>query len=212
MEIAVIDYGNGNLGSLLAALRRLNQDPHVVRTAQDIRDVDTLIFPGVGSLTKVIDRLKAHGLLSWLNEMHAAQRPILGICLGLQLFFDQGAEGGEGLHWLQGSVPEIHAPILPHIGWNTVESTSHPYLWKDITRPYTFYFVHSYRITPENRSIIRGFTQYHETFPVAIEAPPLYGVQFHPELSGDSGARFLKNYLALVANPDQGPGTEKSQA
>ncbi|OLZ10549.1 imidazole glycerol phosphate synthase subunit HisH [Sulfobacillus thermosulfidooxidans] len=201
MEIAVIDYGNGNLGSLLAALRRLGQQPRVIRDAHDIRPVDTVIFPGVGSLASVIDRLKDHGLFNWLNELYDAQTPILGICLGLQLFFDHGAEGGEGLHWIKGSVPEIQAPILPHIGWNTVDVSPHPFLWKGLAAPYTFYFVHTYRILPEDTSIVRGVTQYYEPFPVAIESPPLYGVQFHPELSGHKGAQVLRNFLEMVENP-----------
>lgn len=200
VEIAVLDYGNGNLGSLLAALRRLGQDPHVIRTSRDICHVDALIFPGVGSMKAVIDRLQAHGLLGWLNEMHAARTPILGICLGLQLFFDESAEGGEGLHWLSGSVPKIDAPILPHIGWNEVQTTPHSFLWRNLAKPYTFYFVHTYRIQPADPEIIRGFTDYYEHLPAAVSAPALYGVQFHPELSGKNGSRLLSNFLEMVEN------------
>ena len=201
MEIAVIDYGNGNLGSLLAALRRLGQRPHVVRTAKDIRHTDTLIFPGVGSMNSVLPRLKDHGLFGWLNEMRSAGVPILGICLGMQLFFDESAEGGEGLHWLPGNVTQIDAPILPHIGWNTVDATPDSFLWRNLTEPYTFYFVHTYRVQPADPGIVRGLTQYYETFPAALYAPPLSGVQFHPELSGTSGAQLLNNFLEIVEDP-----------
>ncbi len=202
MEIAVIDYGNGNLGSLLAALRRLGQEPDVVRTSKDIRHADALIFPGVGSMNAVVNRLKEHDLLGWLNEMHQARTPILGICLGLQLFFDESEEGGEGLHWLSGTASKIHAPILPHIGWNTVDTTPHPFLWRNLAPPYTFYFVHTYRILPDDPKIVRGFADYYERFPAAVLAPPLYGIQFHPELSGPNGTRLLSNFLEMVGNHD----------
>ncbi len=201
MELAVIDYGNGNLGSLLAALRRLRQEPVVISGAAGIQKVDAVIFPGVGSLEDVVSRLRQNGVLPWLNDLHAAGTPILGICLGMQLFFEQGEEGGEGLGWLAGTVPEIHAPVLPHIGWNSVDTTSEPFLWQQIKNPPTFYFVHTYRIRPADPAIIRGRTEYYESFPAAIEAPPLYGVQFHPELSGPSGAQFLQNFLEMVEKP-----------
>jgi glutamine amidotransferase len=200
VELAVIDYGNGNLGSLLAALRRLGQTPRVIARAEDIHiPTDAVIFPGVGSLAEVVPRLRRHGLLPWLNALHDKGTPMLGICLGMQLFFEQGDEGaGQGLGWLAGSVPVIEAPILPHIGWNTVEKTAESFLWGRIPSPPTFYFVHSYRITPSDASIVRGATEYYETFPSVIEAPPLYGVQFHPELSGHSGALLLENFLEMA--------------
>ncbi|WP_430626220.1 imidazole glycerol phosphate synthase subunit HisH [Sulfobacillus thermotolerans] len=161
MELAVIDYGNGNLGSLLAALHRLGQNPHVIHQTTD------------------------------------QSTPILGICLGMQLFFEQGDEGGEGLGWLKGNVPSLQAPVLPHIGWNDVAVTDHPFLWHNIVRP-IFYFVHTYRIQPHEAAIVRGITDYYESFPVAIESGSLYGVQFHPELSGPNGTRLLQNFLEVV--------------
>ncbi len=197
VELAVIDYGNGNLGSLLAALRRLGRTPRVIGDAADIPDsCGAVIFPGVGSLSEAVPRLSSHGLVPWLNALHAQGTPMLGICLGLQLFFEQGAEGGgHGLGWIRGTVPEIRAPILPHIGWNTVEKSPEDFLWQGIPTPLTFYFVHSYRIIPEDAHLIRGWAEYYESFPAALAAPPLYGVQFHPELSGASGARLLENFL-----------------
>ncbi|AUW93281.1 imidazole glycerol phosphate synthase subunit HisH [Sulfobacillus thermotolerans] len=197
MELAVIDYGNGNLGSLLAALHRLGQNPHVIHQTTDIVPVEGVIFPGVGSLEEVVNRLRHNGLLPWLTDLRAQSTPILGICLGMQLFFEQGDEGGEGLGWLKGNVPSLQAPVLPHIGWNDVTVTDHPFLWHNIVRP-IFYFVHTYRIQPHEAAIVRGITDYYESFPVAIESGSLYGVQFHPELSGPNGTRLLQNFLEVV--------------
>ena len=196
MKVAIIDYGHGNFGSLRTALNRLAIQPAVWHHGDDVEAVDWVIFPGVGSLKDVMAQLTSQNVLDRLESLKGHGTRFLGICLGLQLFFDEGEEGGPGLGWIPGRVPQLDAPVLPHIGWNTVTpSLPHDRLWRDLPPEPAFYFVHSYYVAPENPAIVRGTTEYHQVFPSVIVAPPLIGVQFHPELSGRAGHQLLKNIL-----------------
>lgn len=196
MRVAIVDYGNGNFGSLIAALNRLDISPAVWTGAHDVKPVDAIFFPGVGALGEVRHRLKETGLLAQLDTLRTEGTPILGICLGLQLFFGAGDEGGQGLEWLSGTVPSLKAPILPHIGWNTVDSSQkESVLMRGLGPQPAFYFVHEYYVKTTEESVVKGYTEYGTRFPSIIEAPPLYGVQFHPELSGKAGQTLLENFL-----------------
>lgn len=197
MDIGIVNYGNGNFGSLVAALARLGITPRIWSRGQDVSPVDLVIFPGVGALPDVMKTLTEEHLLPPLTALKEQGVPFLGICLGMQLFFGEGAEGGRGLDWLPGTIPEIQAPILPHIGWNTLSWVQSPPPWLEGLGPDpAFYFVHSYRIAPDNPEMVVASTTYAELFPSMIVAPPLYGVQFHPELSGRNGHTLFKNFLA----------------
>lgn len=198
MQVSIVDYGNGNFGSLIAALRRLSIDPAVWRTGSDVTATDLLIFPGVGALPEVKATLVNRNLLEPIEELHARGTPTLGICLGMQLFFETGAEGGEGFGWLKGTVPALDAPVLPHIGWNTVQPAVPAALWHGLAPDPSFYFVHTYCVEAADPAIVAGRTTYFQSFPSVIVAPPLYGLQFHPELSGQTGSRLLANLLGMI--------------
>jgi glutamine amidotransferase len=195
-KVAVIDYGNGNLGSLLSALKRLPVWAQVWQNPIDVGPVDAIIFPGVGALGSVIHHLEISGLRAILERHVERAHPVMGICLGMQLFFEDGAEGGPGLGWIAGSIPALKGRVLPHIGWNTV---SHSQVGNNGTKDPAYYFVHSYRVLPTNPEVIVGVTEYDgEVFPSIVRAPALYGVQFHPELSGATGHLLLSQWLREV--------------
>ena len=195
-KVAVIDYGNGNLGSLLSALKRLPVSAQVWQNQIDAGPVDAIIFPGVGALGSVIHHLELSRLRPILEQHVERSHPVLGICLGMQLFFEDGDEGGSGLGWIAGSVPTLKAQVLPHIGWNTV---AHGQGAGNETQAPAYYFVHTYRVLPTNPDIIVGVTEYDgETFPSIVRTRSLYGVQFHPELSGATGHRLLSQWLQEV--------------
>jgi glutamine amidotransferase len=225
VRVAIIDYGIGNLGSLVAAFRRLGLEPEVWRGGSAIaeeqravveRRIDLVVLPGVGSLRHAADALKARGLWDLALEAHARDLPLLGICLGMQLFFQEGEEGGPGLGLLAGSVPRLKAQRLPHIGWNTAELLpGHPLptAFEGLALPAWFYFVHSFRVNPLDPTVIQAVTRYGgegaggEIFPAVVGADNLLGVQFHPELSGAAGHRLLSNILGEVARHGTLAGT-----
>ncbi|MCL6562036.1 MAG: imidazole glycerol phosphate synthase subunit HisH [Firmicutes bacterium] len=196
MRALVVDYGMGNLGSLLALLERLHHQGVVWSHGTPPPGYDLVILPGVGSMQAAFDQLHERELLEPLLDLHRREVPILGICLGLQLFFESSEEGnGRGLGFLPGRVVALKANRVPHMGWNTVRFRAHP-LFKGLTPSSAFYFVHSYRVAPEQGEIVYGETEYEqEWFPSVVVAPPLVGVQFHPELSGPVGRQWLDNYF-----------------
>lgn len=198
MQVAIVDYGMGNLGSLQAMAHRLGINPVLWSQGSLPGRSDFVILPGVGSLQHAMTELMARGLLDPLHSAHRQQVPILGICLGLQLLFDQGEEGGQGLGWFAGPIPLLAAKRTPHMGWNTVRSrTPSPYLESEAHVAY--YFVHSYYVRPEDPDIILGETTYEgETFTSVVGQGSLVAAQFHPELSGDAGRRFIQHYIRAV--------------
>jgi imidazole glycerol phosphate synthase glutamine amidotransferase subunit len=158
--------------------------------------VDWVILPGVGALNNLYGQLQQRGFLEVLPDLKKGGTRFLGICLGLQAFFGDGEEGGHGLGWLEGTVPRLDAPILPHIGFNAIKVTETSPGWLREFDRIPFYFVHSYRVHPTDSSYVAATTRYHEEFPSVIAAPALYGVQFHPELSGPVGDRFFQKLFA----------------
>lgn len=198
-SVALIDYGQGNLGSLLAALGRLEADPIVWRTPEDMHaPIDAIILPGVGSIQGMSQKLTESGISEALEGHRREGTPILGICLGAQLLLDSSEEGGIGLGWISGTVARLEAPTLPHMGWNRVQARPHSALLKGLPPASPFYFVHSYHMQPAKSHDVQGTTYYHQEIAAVVERAPLYGVQFHPELSGTAGHTVLKNFLATT--------------
>jgi imidazole glycerol-phosphate synthase subunit HisH len=201
-RIAVVDYGAGNLVSIDQALTTVGADVVLVRDGEAMRGADAVIVPGVGAAAPAMARLDRTGLTGAIKRWLAAGRPLLGICLGLQLLFDGSDEdGATTLGVVPGRTVRIEgAPTLPHIGWNQVERTrAHP-LFHGIADDADFYFVHSYVGVPAitSRDVVLATTDHGSTFASAVELGPTLGVQFHPERSGPDGLRLLANFVDLV--------------
>jgi len=201
--IAVVDYGAGNLVSIDQALTTVGADVRVARDAAAFRGVDAVIVPGVGAAAPAMARLDHRGLTEPIRAWLRANRPFLGICLGLQLLFEGSDEdGATTLGVLLGRTRRLEdAPTLPHIGWNQVERTREHPLFEGIDDGADFYFVHSYVGTPAGPGTDRvelARTTHGRAFTSAIELGSLLGVQFHPERSGPDGLRLLHNFVELV--------------
>ena len=185
--IAILDYGMGNLRSVEKAIQRIEAE--VVRTSDPERagDADGLVLPGVGAFPRAMERVRALGFDALVADAADRGTPVLGICLGMQLLFSSTSEneGAEGLDLLEGPVERLAAPGLkvPHIGWSPVHWERDSLLSAGIADQEPYYFVHSYAPRPLERSDVLGTTEYGERYACAVERPPLWGVQFHPELT-----------------------------
>lgn len=189
--IGLIRYGSGNLRSVENALRRLGVRTVVSDDPVALGRADKLIFPGVGEARSAMERLTDAGLLSWLRS---TTQPFLGICLGMQLLFDRSTERQtDCLGVLPGTIELFTSGKVPHMGWNTVETVSDDPLWSDIPRSAFFYFVHSYFAPLGDHTI--GRTEYGTAFSSAVRSGTRWGVQFHPERSGPTGLRLLRNFI-----------------
>ncbi len=201
--VAVVDYGAGNMVSIDQALTTVGADVRVVRDGEAMRGADALVVPGVGAAAPAMARLDRRGLVDPIRAWLAADRPFLGICLGLQLLFETSDEDGAAtLGVLPGRTVRLEdAPTLPHIGWNQVErSREHP-LFDGIADGADFYFVHSYAGEPaggESSDEVLASTEHGRRFVSAVARGPLLGVQFHPERSGADGLRLLTNFVSIV--------------
>lgn len=200
--IAVVDYGAGNLVSIDQALIAVGADVRIARDAEAFRGADAVVVPGVGAAAPAMARLDRRGLTEPIRAWLGADRPFLGICLGLQLLFEASDEdGATTLGVLAGRTQRLeHAPTLPHIGWNQVERTRQHPLFDGIDDGADFYFVHSYAGAPVDRDddVELARTTHGRPFTSAIERGSLLGVQFHPERSGPDGLRLLRNFVELV--------------
>jgi len=200
MKVAIIDYGMGNTGSVVNALKFLKTDSLITKDQKEIADASHIILPGVGAFADGMKRLRNSGLVEMLEkEVIERKKPYLGICLGMQFLAEVGEEGGEhkGLGWIKGTtrrfqIDEKKFPV-PHIGWNDVVPQKESTLLKD-TEPTIFYFVHSYFLDPKEDAIISQ-CEYGEPFAAAIEKGNIFGTQFHPEKSQKSGIKVLENFL-----------------
>ena len=205
MRLGVLDYGGGNLRSVLNALATTGHAASLITKPEQFDECDVLVFPGQGAFGDSVRQLKAASLWEPLRAWLAAGRPYLGICLGYQLLFESSEEnpGVEGLSVFRGTVPKFKpAPGLkiPHMGWNTarfVEPT-HP-VWRGLQEEAAFYFVHSYFPQPQDESIIACHTDYAGVFASGIIKEKLVAVQFHPEKSQAAGLMLLRNALDFLA-------------
>ena len=203
-RIAVVDYGAGNLVSIEQALTKVGADVIVARDGAALLVADAVIVPGVGAAGPAMARLERAGLVQPILEWIAADRPYLGICLGLQLLFETSDEDGSAtLGVLPGRTSRLeNAPTLPHIGWNQVERVREHPLFDGIADGADLYFVHSYAgvpsAGPDADDVVLARTEHGPHFVSAVARGRLLGVQFHPERSGTDGLRLLANFVELV--------------
>ena len=203
--IAVIDYGAGNLRSVVSAIDRLGYQPKVTSRAADLLAAQLVILPGVGAAAASMTNLQALGLDNTIRQIFAENRPFLGICLGLQILFTVTEEGGghKCLGIFPGQVRKLPAGLkIPHMGWNQVKQTvSHP-IFAGIPDNANFYFVHSYYAEPEDESLIAGETEYGIRLCSVIARGNLVATQFHLEKSGEIGLKIYTNFISL-AQPER---------
>jgi glutamine amidotransferase len=207
--IAIVDYGMGNLRSVHKALEQVAVEARVISDPQEIRDASKIILPGVGAFRDCMRNLEELHLLEPIISSIQAGKPFLGICLGLQLLFEESDEFGphRGMRVLPGRVtrfpedirdPETNEPYpIPHMGWNTVEITKETPLFAGIERGSYFYFVHSYYAIPEDPKDVAATTPYGIEFACAVQRENICAVQFHPEKSQEKGLQLLRNFGRL---------------
>ena len=201
---ALIDYGAGNLYSVEKALKFVGAEVEVTGRAEDLERADKLILPGVGAFGDCMKNLSATGLIPVIREQIAEKKPLLGICVGLQILFESGEEspGVKGLGIFKGEVKKICAGDLkiPHMGWNAIKFPKKNFsskLLKNLPEKPYFYFVHSYHAAPEDKNLITAVTDYGEEITAAAEFENIFATQFHPEKSGDVGLQVLKNFVEM---------------
>ena len=207
MKVGVIDYGVGNLGSVLRALEELRVAPVLVNRAADMHATDCLILPGVGNFADCA-RLLDHG--GWTtalrDEVQGYKRPLLGVCVGMQLLADSSTEGAAdgqdtpGLGFIPGQVRHLRSfgctQRVPHVGWNGITRTrTDDHLFDDIPDGTDFYFVHSYAFAPQDAADVLATTDYGVPITAAVRRGHVWGTQFHPEKSSRAGFRLLKNFI-----------------
>ena len=202
--VAVLDYGSGNVHSAVKALVAAGADARLTSDRGLVRDAAGLLVPGVGAFKAVMTALRESRGDEMIERRLAGGLPVLGICVGMQVLFDQGVERGEtteGLGEWPGVVRELDAPVLPHMGWNTVQPGEGSTLFRGIEDE-RFYFVHSYAAQQWSLDVIRPFREpvvtwcdYGGPFLAAVENGPLSATQFHPEKSGEAGIRLLANWV-----------------
>ena len=203
-RIAILDYGMGNLRSVEKALERVGADVARATEAEAAARVDGLVLPGVGAFPEAMRRLKAAGFDRLCRTWAGDGRPLLGICLGMQLLFASSAEneGAEGLGLLEGEVTALDAPGLkvPHIGWEPVRWERRSRLAGDDAGDETpFYFVHSFAARPADAADVAGTAEWGERFAAVVERGPVMGAQFHPEKSSAAGLGLLRNFVEACA-------------
>jgi glutamine amidotransferase len=194
----IFDYGVGNLLSLKTALEKAGLTASIGTTAEDLAKADAIALPGVGSFTAALERLDK--VKEALQAKVSEGTPLLGICLGLQLFFESSEEGpGSGLAFFEGTVKQLPGTVkVPHMGWNTLNIAKPNELFEDIAEGTYVYFVHSLYPAPKDPNIVCTKTEYGTTFTSAAAQKNIYGTQFHPEKSGDIGLKILKNFAKTV--------------
>ena len=197
-QVLIVDYGVGNLLSLKFALEKAGLKAIISTAAQKLKNADAIALPGVGNFTAAAKTLEP--VKEQLMDVVKAGTPILGICLGMQLYFESSEEGpGEGLTFFRGKDVRLTGPVkVPHMGWNTIQKVKDNELFSGVADDAYVYFVHSLYPMPEDREIICTQTEYSQTFTSAVASKNIYGTQFHPEKSGDIGLQILSNFARIV--------------
>lgn len=200
--INIIDYGMGNLLSVSKALEYLNADVQVSDKPEDIKKADKIILPGVGNFGDGMKNLSAGNFIEPIKEAVKHRKPMLGICLGLQVLFEESEEapGVQGLGLIKGKVrrfPRKKNFKIPHMGWNSISIKNKNNIFKNIHENSFFYFVHSYFADPENKKITSAECNYIIPFTAAVSHNMLFATQFHPEKSQDKGLDALRNFIDL---------------
>lgn len=207
-KVVVLDYGSGNVRSAVRALEAAGAEVELTADAKTMLDADGLVVPGVGAYASVMEQLTKTGALRWIGRRIAGGKPVLGICVGHQVFFEQGVEHGvetEGIGEWPGVVERLQAEVIPHMGWNTVRPPENSKLFAGIENE-RFYFVHSYAVQKWEFDVTQPamtppqvtWSTHGTDFVAAVENGPLSAVQFHPEKSGDAGAKLLRNWLETL--------------
>lgn len=200
--IAIIDYDAGNLKSVEKALIYLGENPVVTSDKEILLKADKVILPGVGAFGEAMEKLKERDLVDTIKEIVAKGTPLLGVCLGMQLLFDESEEtpGVKGLSLLKGKIslfPSNGVDKIPHMGWNSLEFPKETKLFRNIKENSYVYFVHSYYLAAEDKDVVAATTEYITHVHAAVEKDNVYGCQFHPEKSGDVGLDILKNFVEI---------------
>ena len=208
MKVTIVDYQSGNISSVINSFTEVAKDKVNLEVTSDIKKIkscDKIVLPGQGSFKTCVDSLKGiNGLVDTLKEsVIINKKPLLGICVGLQMFADVGYEEAEtrGLGWISGKVSKIDNKKgkikLPHIGWNEIEIQKESKIFKDIKNKSHMYFVHSYEFIPEDKSVISATTNYSSKIVCSVERENLFGTQFHPEKSDKTGLKIIDNFIKL---------------
>ncbi len=200
--VAIIDYDAGNIRSVEKAIKSRGGDPVITRDPDVIRKAQRVILPGVGAFGDAMGKLQRYGLIEVIRETADSGKPFLGICLGEQLLFEESEEspGIKGLSILKGRVRKFkpsNGLKVPNIGWNSLELKKNERLFKGIEQGAFVYFVHSYYVHSEDRSIVTAVIDYGEMADVSVEKGNIFAVQFHPEKSSDVGMRIIDNFLGV---------------
>ncbi len=208
MNVTIVDYQSGNISSVINSFTEVAKGKVNLEVTADltkIKSSDKIVLPGQGSFKSCVDSLNSiTGLVETLNEFAITnKKPLLGICVGLQMFADVGFEEMEtkGLGWISGKVSKIDNQNgkfkLPHIGWNEIEIVKQSKIFKDITNKSHMYFVHSYEFIPDDKSVISATTDYSSKIVCSVERENLFGTQFHPEKSDKIGLKIIENFINL---------------
>ena len=208
MNVTIVDYKSGNISSVINSFKEVAKDKVNIEVTSDLNKIqssDKVVLPGQGSFKNCIDALnKINGLTDALNEFAInKKKPVLGICVGLQMFADISYEETKtsGLGWISGHVSKINNQEgkykLPHIGWNQIEIVKDSKIFKDIENKSHMYFVHSYEFIPKDKNVISATTEYSSNIVCSVEKENIFGTQFHPEKSDKLGLKMIDNFLKI---------------
>ncbi len=208
MNITIVDYNSGNISSVVNSFKEVAQNKVNIEVTSDLKKIessDKVVLPGQGSFKSCVDSLKnINGLVESLDKFSLEnKKPLLGICVGLQMFADVGYEETEtkGLGWMPGKVSKIYNQNgkykLPHIGWNQINIVKESKIFKNIENNSHMYFVHSYEFIPNDKSVISATTNYSSNIVCSVEKENLFGTQFHPEKSDKAGLKIIENFINL---------------
>ena len=208
MNVTIVDYNSGNISSVINSFKEVAKEQIKIEVSSNldkIKSSDKIVLPGQGSFKSCVDALNSiDGLVDTLNEFTIInKKPLLGICVGLQMFADVGYEETEtkGLGWISGKVSKIDNQNgkfkLPHIGWNELNIVKDSQIFKDIKNKSHMYFVHSYEFIPKDKNVISATTDYSSSIVCSVEKENIFGTQFHPEKSDKEGLKIIDNFLNL---------------